>query len=221
MAADVHELDRFRRQFDDVLSQRVRPNLRAHGFRKAGRIFRRERGPLYDMIGFQADKWNGVTQHFGAFVNVGVGSADMDAVHLDHPRTDGVPVREYVLERRWERLNPALPGELMLDDATDLEQFADVLTAGLDTVVESMSALDSTTELTQWAVSNNRLQRMEKTCRYLASVADVQTLSRYARSLRDEFGNEPRWPAFAQVILEASGSVADRLVADGSVDTSA
>jgi len=76
--------------------------LKSRGFTKSGTTFSRTRGPLYDVINFQGDRWNGVTAWHGFFVNVGVGSADVDAVR-PRPVTDRRSVHNH--QERWTIFN--------------------------------------------------------------------------------------------------------------------
>ncbi len=61
-----------------MVSADVGPFLRARGFDVSGTSFERERGPLYDTINFQDDWHNGTMSWHGFFVNVGIGSAEID-----------------------------------------------------------------------------------------------------------------------------------------------
>ncbi|WP_232423266.1 DUF4304 domain-containing protein [Mycobacterium sp. 155] len=66
------------RAYEAMVSADVGPFLRARGFDVSGTSFERERGPLYDTINFQDDWHNGTMSWHGFFVNVGIGSAEID-----------------------------------------------------------------------------------------------------------------------------------------------
>ncbi|PQM45147.1 hypothetical protein C1Y40_04688 [Mycobacterium talmoniae] len=206
-----------RQTLEQLLSTHVRSFLKPRGFTKSGRTFRRARGPLYDLINFQGSKWNGVTPQHSFFVNVGVGSTDMDAVYLEWPDSRKPP-REYVLDRRWERLVPQLPSEVGFDETTDLELFADLLIDGLARVLTCIDAIDTTRALAQWAIDHNLLHHMEKTCSYLASTNDLESLATYVTALRDRFSDDIRWQSFNRKLIEVAGPWASILIGRGLLD---
>ncbi|MBN3458017.1 DUF4304 domain-containing protein [Mycobacterium sp. DSM 3803] len=199
----------FRRRFEVLLSEDVRPFLKARGFTRSGRAFRRQRGPLYDVVDFQGNRWNGVTPWHGFFVNIGVGSADVDAV-CERPLC--------LLSRRWEGVVENLPHELAFDDTTDMTAFAERLCEGLDQVLVVIEKITTTDELVRWAIANNKLAAMEHTCAYLAATDDIDALTEYISALREQFGHQPRWEIFNSQLTEATGSWSETLVERGVLD---
>ncbi|MGD9618725.1 MAG: DUF4304 domain-containing protein [Mycolicibacterium sp.] len=206
-----------KRTYDSMLTGDVGPFLAEYGFTKSGSTFRRRRGPLYDMIGFQGNWHNGVTPWHGFFVNVGVGSVDVDAACPGH---DGVyhPRKGHLLDRRWETLVPELPYELRFRRDTDMTAFAAELRAGLAKVIEGVERIDSTGALVRYAVANNLLIQYEKTCCYLAATDDIETLRQYAGTLREWFGHQERWSIFNRDISAVTGPWSSRLRELGILD---
>ena len=203
------------RQFELLLSKRVRPFLRADGFTKANKSFRRSRGSLYDMIGFQANWHNGVTPSHGYFVNVGIGSAEVDAV-WPGPRPQ--PPNGFLFDRRWESVVPELPYEIRFNHTTDMSEFADALCEGLGRVVAVLDEFDCTSTLVRHAVDHNLLIQYERTCCYLAAIGDVDTLTEYVGLLHDRFGHQDRWAIFNREISRATGALTSTLVGLGLLD---
>ncbi|BBY27694.1 DUF4304 domain-containing protein [Mycolicibacterium sediminis] len=199
------------REFDFVLSQGVEPFLRGLGFMRDGLEFRRDRGDLYDVVGFQENWHNGVTRSHGSFINVGVGSRQVDAAWKG-PRS--VPL----LDRRWESIVPDLPYEVRFDRNTDLIDFAAALCDGLEEVIAVIEEYASTTALVQYAVTYNYLHHYEETCCYLAAIADVDTLAGYVGVLRDRFGHQDRWVNFNRRISEVTGKHTATLLGLGLLD---
>lgn len=193
-----------KRAYESVLANDVVPALGPHGFTRSRNTFRRSRGALYDVINFQANWNNGVTPWYGFFVNVGVGSTEIDdacpghdpALHLE---------QGFLLDRRWEHLVPDAPYELRFHWNTDMPAFAARLCANLARVLEEVERLQSTRELVEYAVANNLLIAYEKTCCYLAATDDVETLSRYVARLHAVFGDQERWAIFSRRIGEVAG----------------
>jgi hypothetical protein len=74
--------------FELMLATDVRPFLGARGFTQRDNAFRRSRGHLYDVIGFQANWHNGNTPSHGYFINVGIGSTEVDSTWPHHGRDD-------------------------------------------------------------------------------------------------------------------------------------
>lgn len=208
-----------RRAFDAVLSEGVRPFLRSRGFAKSGRTFRRTRGPVHDMINFQGNKWNSVTPHHGFFVNVGVGSSEIDAAY-NAQRKDGTSPTSagYILETRWESLVPDAPKEVTFDETTDMINFADMLCTNLDRVLAVIDPIDTTAALAQWAISNKSLHRMARTCSYLAVIGDTESLTHYVSIARERFGDSPRWPVVGREICDATGAAGRSLQDQGLLD---
>ena len=78
MVRSAAERSALKRAYEWVLSDEVAPTLQSHGFTRSDNTFRRSRGALYDVINFQANWNNSVTPWYGFFVNVGIGSTDVD-----------------------------------------------------------------------------------------------------------------------------------------------
>lgn len=179
-------------KLEEVLSSDVRALLKPLGFRKTSRTFTRKRGPLWDMINFQGNKSNRVRPYQSFFVNVGVGSSEIDAewrTFIDKPAHT-----RSIYDKRWESVVPDLPWEVLFDLGTD------------------------TDELVQWAIENNKLHRMEAVCSYLAGTDDIERLSSYIGALRAEFGHQPRWEIFNGQLVSAAYACSDELIALGILD---
>lgn len=206
MVRSAAERSALKRAYESVLSTEVVPALRSHGFTRSKNTFRRCRGPLYDVINFQANWNNGVTPWYGFFVNVGVGSAEIDRACPGHDPALHRP-EEFLLDRRWEDLVPDAPYELRFDQTTDMRAFAARLCENLGLVLGAVERLRSTRELVEYAVANNLLIAYEKTCCYLAATGDIDTLSRYVARLHETFGHQDRWAFFSDRISAVAGPV--------------
>lgn len=206
-----------RQTLEHLLSGEVRAFLKPSGFAKSGRTFRRARYPLYDLINFQGSKWNGITTEHSFFVNVGVGSTEMDTVYLGF-RNNRKPNCEYVLDRRWEQLISRLPSLISFEATTDLDRFAKKLIDGLDRVLAVMDGIDSTQALARWAIGRNGLQHMEKTCSYLVAIEDIEALTSYVTALRERFGDDNRWSFFNRSLIDVSGRWAPTLIEQNLLD---
>lgn len=66
------------RAYEAMVSADVGPLLHTGGFDISDPNFRRERGSLYDVIDLQADWHNGTMSWHGFFVNVAIGSTEVD-----------------------------------------------------------------------------------------------------------------------------------------------
>lgn len=204
------------RTYDRLVADEVRPFLNARGFTDGGSEFVRKRSPLYDVIEFQENWHNGPgTGSHGFFVNVSVGSTDVDAVW---PISPAPLVHHGVLQRRWEYLVPELPYECRFTYGTDMELFAEHLCMGLDLVLTELARFDSTPILMRWAVAHNKLIQMEKTCCYLAAMGEIDLLTQYVAELRDCFGGQQRWTIFNRRIVEVTGAAAAALIEAGLLD---
>lgn len=206
-----------RRAFELLLSNDVRPYLKVRGFTKQRRTFQRRRGVLYDMIDFQGNRYNGVTPWHGFFVNVGVGSTEVDATWPD-PDPSNRPPMHHLLSRRWESVLPDAPYELRFDDDTDMGEFASELCGLLGRVVDVFDEFDCTATLIRYAVEHNYLIQYERTCCYLAATGDIQTLAGYVQRLRDRFGHQERWSIFNNRISAVTGAHTSTLVELGLLD---
>lgn len=198
-----------------ILADRVRPHLKARGFTKSGRTFRRKRYPLWDTINFQGSRWNSVTPYSGFFVNIGVGSTEIDAAQQQSdPQLPLLPI----FDRRWERVVPELPDQVTFDQHSDVQLLADGICDGLTQVVAVTDRFTTTAELVDWAVTHNKLHRMQQVCRYLATTGNLSLLSAYIGSLREQFGDQSRWAIFNRHLTEATGSCSAVLVQLGALD---
>ncbi|PRC48281.1 hypothetical protein C6A85_80635, partial [Mycobacterium sp. ITM-2017-0098] len=153
MVRSAAERSALKRAYESVLCNDVVPALRPHGFTRCKNTFRRSRGPLYDVINFQANWNNGVTPWYGFFVNVGVGSAEIDQACPGHDPALHPP-EEFLLDRRWEHLVPDAPYELRFDLTTDMRAFAARLCENLRLVLDEVERLQSTRELVEYAVTD-------------------------------------------------------------------
>lgn len=210
------EVDRaqLRRSFEGMLSGPVDAFLAERGFQRSGNDFERRRGPLRDRINLQNNWHNGVTRWHGFFVNVGVGSVEVDAACPGHEPALHPP-RSLLLDRRWEALAPGAPYELRFDRGTDMASFADAVCADLGRTLSAIESIQSTRHLVEYAVESNLLIAYETTCCYLAATGDMDTLTRYVALLHRVFGDQERWAIFSRRISEAVGPRASALSARG------
>ncbi|UXA15251.1 DUF4304 domain-containing protein [Mycobacterium sp. SMC-8] len=197
-----------------MLSGAVGAFLLERGFERSGHDFERPRGPLRDRINFQNNWHNGVTRWHGFFVNVGMGSGEVDAACPGHEHQLHPP-QSLLLNRRWEALAPGAPYELRFDRSTDMDGFADGVCADLGRTLSAMESIQTTPHLVEYAVENNLLIAYESTCCYLAATGDMDTLTRYVALLHRVFGRQERWSIFSRNIREAVGPRASVLSARG------
>lgn len=200
-----------------MVSADVGPFLQARGFDVASAGFERVRGPLYDVINFQADRHNGTMSWHGFFVNLGIGSTEVDSACPGYERA-AHPLKGSLLRHRWEVLVPELPYEVRFDHRTDMRQLAAALCAGLGLALAEMERISATRQLTRYAVDNNLLIEYDKTCRYLAEIDDIDTLTEYVTTLYDCFGHQDRWSIFSRNISTAVGRWAQVLRDQGVLD---
>jgi uncharacterized protein DUF4304 len=206
MVRSAAERSALKRAYESVISNAVVPALEPRGFIRAQNTFRRSRGALYDVINFQANWNNGVTPWYGFFVNVGVGSAEIDGACPGH----GPELHrreEFLLDRRWEHLVPDAPYEVRFDRTTDMAAFAARLCENLRLVLDEVERVQFTRDLVEYAVAENLLIAYEKTCCYLAATGDSDTLTRYVARLYDAFGHQDRWEIFSGRISAVAGPV--------------
>ena len=161
-----------------MISADVGPFLRTRGFDASGSSFEPERGPLYDMINFQDDWHNGTMSWHGFFINVGIGSVEIDTACPGYDRV-GHPLKGSLLQHRWEHLVPDLPYEVRFDHRTDMRQLAAALCDGFDLALAEIERI-STTD-------------------------DIDTLTEYVTTLHNCFGRQDRWSIFDRNISMAVG----------------
>ena len=190
--------------YETMVSADVGPFLRARGFDVSGSSLERKRGALYDMINFQADWHNGTMSWHGFFVNVGIGSAEVDSACPGYERVVH-PLKGSLLQHRWEHLVSDLPYEVRFDHRTDMRQLAAALCDGFDLALAEMERISTTKQLVRYAVDNNLLIEYERTCRYLAAIDDIDTLTEYVTTLHNCFGRQDRWSIFSRNIGTAVG----------------
>lgn len=203
-------------KLEAVLSGDVRDLLKPLGFSKTARTFTRQRGPLWDMVNFQRNKYNRVTPYQSFFVNVGVGSSEIDAVWRTFTAT---PIHSRsIYDQRWESVVPNLPWEVIFDLGTETDTLAALLCEGLERVLPVLEEFTTTDDLVQWAIANNKLHRMEPVCSYLAAIGDTERLRAYIGALRADFGHQPRWEIFNRDLVHATYAISDELIALGILD---
>jgi hypothetical protein len=207
-----------KRAFELMLSTDIRLFLETRGFTQRDNAFRRSRGPLYDVIGFQENWHNGNTPSHGYFVNVGIGSTEVDAT-WPYENLGDWPLFGCLLNRRWESVVPDLPYEIRFGHATNMVAFADALCEGLGHVVAVFDEFDCTSTLVRYAIEHNLLIQYEQTCCYLAAIDDGDSLTAYVGLLHDTFGHQDRWSIFSRRISEVTGAWAPRLVRLGLLES--
>lgn len=213
----ISEQSPLKRAFERMLSKDVRPFLGARGFTQRDSVFRRRRGPLYDVIEFQANWHNDDSPSHGYFINVGIGSTEVDST-WPHENLGDWPLHGCLLERRWESVVPDLPYEIRFGHATDMDAFADALCEGLGHVIAVFDEFDCTSTLVRYAVENNLLIQYDLTCCYLAAVDDGDTLIAYVGLLHDRFGLQERWSIFSRRISEVTGAWTSTLIQLGLLE---
>jgi hypothetical protein len=213
----VVEQSPLKRAFELMLSTDVRPFLESRGFTQRDNAFRRSRGTMYDVIGFQANWHNGDTPSHGYFINVGIGSTEVDSTWPHENRGDW-PLWGCLFDRRWESVVPDLPYEIRFCHTTDMVAFGDALCECLGDVVGVFDEFDCTSTLVRYAVENNLLIQYERTCCYLAAVEDGNTLIAYVGLLHDRFGDQERWSIFSRRISQVTGKWASTLVQLGLLE---
>jgi len=170
------------------------------------------------MINVQGSTRNSGQLHHEFFVNVGVGSTEIDAVVTEWPRADDKPVREHVLDSRWWKIVPRLPADVRFDFLTPRDDLAAELVDGVRRVVEFFDSLETSRDLARWAARNNVLHHMDKTVAYLASIDDHLTLVAYAHTIRRSVVDDGRWPFFNRRFADAAGPAASALIDAGALD---
>ena len=116
-------------RFDALLTDDVRPMLSARGFAKSGATFTRRRGPLYDVINFQGSDVNGTGLLHRFYVNVGIGSIDVDAA-AGEARRRGPSLTAASFRRRWAELVDGAPARIEIRPDTDLDELREPLRRG-------------------------------------------------------------------------------------------
>ena len=150
------------------------------------------------------------------FVSVGVGSSEIDAerrTFIDKPAHT-----RSIYDKRWESVVPDLPWEVIFDLGIDTDALGALLCAGLERVLPLLEDFTTTDELVQWAITNNKLHRMEAVCSYLAATDDIEQLRSYIGALRAEFGHQPRWEIFNGQLVSATYACSDDLIELGILD---
>jgi hypothetical protein len=204
-------------RFDALLTDDVRPMLGGHGFAKSGATFTRRRGSLYDVINFQGSDVNGTGLLHRFYVNVGIGSVDVDAAAGEAP-TARPKLDRCLFERRWADLVDGAPARTEIRPETDLAEVRESLRTQLAAVVTVLDAVTTTDALVDLAIERNRLHQMQKTGAFLAAAGDLQRLRRYVGTLRQAFGTDPRWAIFNRQLAAAAGPMAADLTAEGLLD---
>lgn len=126
---------------DVLITVHVQPFLVSNGFSRSSRIFTRCRGQLYDRINFQGSRSNTGSPQDRFYVNIGVGSQEMDAFYLWW-NNNREPSREYVLNKRWEDLVESVPAEVTIgQQSTELPR---MILSKLDRTPASIDALRAT-----------------------------------------------------------------------------
>jgi hypothetical protein len=169
------------------------------------------------VIGFQGNWHNGSTPSHGYFINVGIGSTEVDST-WPYENLGDWPLYGCLLDRRWESVVPDLPYEIRFGRATDTVAFADALCESLGHVIAVFDEFDCTSTLVRYAVENNLLIQYERTCCYLAAVDDGDTLIAYVGLLHDRFGHQERWSIFSRRISEVTGAWTSTLVQLGLLE---
>jgi hypothetical protein len=201
-------------RFDALLTDDVRALLGARGFAKSGSTFTRRRGSLYDVINFQGSDVNGTGLLHRFYVNVGIGSVDVDAAAGEAP-TARPKLDRCLFQRRWTELVEGAPARIELRPETDLDEVREPLRTQLAAVVTVLDTVATTDALIDLAIERNRLQQMQKTCTYLAAAGDLERLGRYVSTLRQAFGTDSRWAIFNRQLAAAAGPMAADLTAAG------
>lgn len=191
---------------DTLLTTHIQSFLILSGFSRSRRSFARSRGHLYDRINFQGSRSNSGSASDRFYVNIGVGSQEMDASYLGWNNNREL-AQEYVLQKRWEYLVDSAPAEVVIGQDPDREGLPEMILSNLTCALAVINSLKTSSDLARWATEHNGLHCMEKTCNYLLATKDIATLRRYAATLGTRFEHDPRWPQINRSLLTVTESI--------------
>lgn len=204
-------------RFNEILSEGIRPLLKEHGFAKSGRSFTRRRGPIYDRIHFQGSSVNSYAPPHRFYVDVGVGSTDIDDVYLGW-NNDRSLKSEPILSGRWEHIVDGAPDQVEWDLDTDQVALIGMIRQNLLGVLAVIDPLSSTAALVDWGVAVAGANHVAKLSAYLVAIGDLDTLTIYITRLHDRHGRDSRWPMFSGFLRDTIGQAADPYIAHGLLD---
>ncbi|MCS3780025.1 DUF4304 domain-containing protein [Tsukamurella ocularis] len=203
--------------FDEVLSQGVRPLLREHGFVKSGRSFTRRRGPIYDRIHFQGSSVNSYAPPHRFYVNVDVGSTDIDDAYLGW-NNDRRLKTEPILTGRWEQFVDGAPDRVEWDLDTDQAALIEMIRQNVLEALAVIDPLSTTAKLVDWGVAEGGANHLAKLSAYLVTIGDLDTLTIYISRLYSRWSEDSRWPMFSGFLRGAIGEAAEPYIARGLLD---
>ncbi|EME15591.1 DUF4304 domain-containing protein [Rhodococcus triatomae] len=173
--------------FGGVERDHVRPLLKSLGFRKRALVFTRSRGELTDVVSLQRSAGN-IGGHVRFYVNCGVHSSEFAAAIgdtvADRPREVDCQFR-----CRLDELAPGAPQWFEIDDEDAAASLGPLLAGYLDTAARALGTVTTADELAHRISGGGAIEAF----RYRVATADWASARDIYRSVRAEFGAEPRW----------------------------
>ncbi|MFD1812291.1 DUF4304 domain-containing protein [Rhodococcus gannanensis] len=195
--------------FGGVERDHVRPLLKTLGFRKRALVFTRGRGELTDVVSLQRSSGN-FGGHVRFYVNCGVHSAEF-ATAIGDPTVERPREVDCQFRCRLDELAPEAPQWFEIDDETDASAVGPVLVGYLDTAVRALGAVTTADELAHRISDGVAIEAF----RYRVATGDWASAREIHRSVRAEFGAEPRWARIDAIMRSHLPASKASLIDDG------
>lgn len=184
--------------FNQLISETIKPLLKAEGYGKKGLNFYKRIDDLILMFNFQNSHGN--TFHETSFyINCGIHSTAIDATigsdELKEPK-------EYMCyyRQRISSITGRKADDYTITPTTDLKKLASTLTKDVGVVLNLFNTIKTTSDLVDLMIAKNGLSNYEELLEYLLIKKENKKINTYVKTLYHRFDDKTRWPLFEKTM---------------------
>jgi len=181
-------------KFNQLITDTVKPFLKANGFGKKGMNFYRKKDDLIFLFNFQSSQGNTFEQT-KFYINCGIHSTKIDKVI---GKTELLEPKEYdcYFRNRISSITKSTDDGYFIKEDTDLPNLSLSIIADLKTVISMFDNIQSTNDLTNLMINKNGLNNYRELFEYLIRTENKRDLGHFVKQLYSTFGTEKRWTIF-------------------------
>ena len=185
-------------EFNKIISESVKPFLKANGFKKKGLNFYRVTDSIIFLLNFQKS-FSNTSDETRFYINCNIHSNEIDEVL---GRAKIVEPKEYDTFYR-NRISEIIQSErayYTINAETDVQQLTTDILTDLGVAIHLFDSVQSTDDLVNLMIRDNGLSRYEELLTYFLLKNKEKEASEYINKLYHNWGTDKRWEIFGRKI---------------------
>lgn len=181
-------------EFNKLITETVKPLLKANGFGKKGLNFYKRKDEMIFLFNFQNSQGNTFDQT-KFYINCGIHSSAIDKV-IKRPELAEPKEYDCHFRDRISSICESTNDGYFISKETVWEPFTSAIIADLETVISMFDKINSTNDLTNLMIEKNGLNNYCELFEYLLLTENKIDLKRLVKLLHQAFEKDSRWPIF-------------------------